>query len=354
MSLTDSATDIRQGEELNIQAVETYLKDTIPGLTGNLEVKQYPSGFSNLTYLIEIGTKKLVLRRPPFGTKAKTAHDMGREFKILSSIREYFPYCPKPLVYTEDESILGAPFYVMERIEGIILRKNLPKTLSFSADDAKTLCTNLIDVLLELHAIDYKKIGLDNLGKPEGYINRQVAGWSKRYRAARTQDAPDFESIMTWLEKNQPADSKNPSLIHNDYKFDNVVLDPENPLKIIGVLDWEMATIGDPLMDLGATIAYWINRDDSEEMQLIRMLPTNIEGALTRKEIISYYLERSGVSVQDFTFYQCCNVFRVATIAQQIYYRFYHGQTNDTRFGMFIGAVQVMERSINSILEKNG
>ncbi len=354
MSLTDSATDIRQGEELNIQAAEQYLKDTIPGLSGNLEVKQFPSGYSNLTYLIEIGNRKMVLRRPPFGTKAKTAHDMGREFRILSSLCEHFPYCPEPLTYTEDESILGAPFYVMDRIEGIILRKNLPSTLSFSSEEIKSLCTGLIDILLELHAIDYKKIGLDNLGKPLGYINRQVTGWSKRYRAARTPDAPDFESIMMWLEKNQPADSENPSLIHNDYKFDNVILDPKNPLKIIGVLDWEMATIGDPLMDLGATIAYWVNRDDSEEMQLIRMLPTNMEGAFTRKELVAYYLDRSGINVKDFTFYQCCNVFRVATIAQQIYYRFYHGQTKDNRFGLMIAAVQVMERWITSILEKKG
>ncbi len=354
MSLIDPATKIREGEELDLKAVETFLKDMVPDLSGELTVQQYPSGYSNLTYLLQLGETKLVLRRPPFGTKAKTAHDMGREYRILSSLQEHFPYCPKPLAYTEDESILGAPFYVMERIEGIILRKNLPKNLSFSPDEARTLCHQLIDVLVQLHNLDYKNLGLENYGKPLGYISRQVSGWSKRYRAARTPDAPDFESIMDWLEKNQPEDSKSPALIHNDYKFDNVILDPKNPLKIIGVLDWEMATIGDPLMDLGATIAYWINRDDNDEMQLIRMLPTNMEGALTRTEVIDYYMAQSGRSVDDFTFYQVCNVFRVATIAQQIYYRYYHKQTSDDRFAMMIAAVQVMERSIQNLLEKTG
>lgn len=354
MSLIDPATNIRKGEELDLKTVETFLKDVVPNLSGELTVQQYPSGYSNLTYLIQIGETKLVLRRPPFGTKAKTAHDMGREYRILSSLQEHFPYCPKPLAYTEDESVLGAPFYVMERIEGIILRKNLPKTLSFSPDEAKSLCHQLIDVLVKLHAIDYQKLGLENYGKPSGYISRQVSGWSKRFRAARTPDAPDFENIMDWLEKNQPDDTKSPSLIHNDYKFDNVILDPNNPLKIIGVLDWEMATIGDPLMDLGATIAYWINRDDSDEMQLIRMLPTNMEGALKRSEVVDYYMEKSGRAIDNFTFYQVCNVFRVATIAQQIYYRYYHKQTSDERFAMMIVAVQVMERSIQHLLEKTG
>ncbi len=354
MTHIDAATAIREGEELDNRSVETFLKDSIPGLTGKLTISQFPSGYSNLTYLIELGDRKLVLRRPPFGTKAKSAHDMGREYRILSALQEAFPYAPKPLVYVEDESLIGSPFYVMERIEGIILRKDLPKTLRFSPEEAGKLSRNLIDGLLELHSIDYQKIGLGNEGKPKGYIQRQVEGWSRRYRAARTPDAPDFESIMKWLDENQPADSNKPSLIHSDYKFDNIILDPENPLKIIGVLDWEMATIGDPLMDLGAVFAYWTNRDDPDEMQLIRMQPTNIEGMMSRDEILTYYLEGSGRSVDDFSFYQCCNLFRLSTIAQQIYYRFYHGQTKDKRFAMLITAVQVMERVILSILEKTG
>ncbi len=354
MTHIDSATTIREGEELDKATVGEFLKDSIPGLSGDLTISQFPSGYSNLTYLIEMGDKKLVLRRPPFGTKAKSAHDMGREYRILSTLQGTFPYAPKPLVYTEDESLIGSPFYVMERIEGIILRKDLPPALKYTPEEAGILGKNLVDVLLELHAVDYKKIGLANEGKPKGYIKRQVEGWSKRYRAARTPDAPDFEKIMEWLEKNQPEDSDRSSLIHNDFKFDNIVLDPTNPLQIIGVLDWEMATIGDPLMDLGAVMAYWIDKDDSEEMQLIRLQPTHIEGMMTRKEVLNYYLEKSGRNLENFAFYQCCNLFRLSTIAQQIYYRYYHGQTRDKRFAMLVFAVQVMERVIVSILEQKG
>ncbi len=350
MTVIDKATTIREGEEFDLKSIETFLKDSIKDLSGNLVVKQYPAGFSNLTYLIEVGDRKLVLRRPPFGTKAKTAHDMSREYRILSALHKYFPYCPEPLAYSEDESIIGTPFYVMDRIEGIILRKELPSGLSFSPSEMRELCFNMYDVLIKLHSLDYKKIGLNTLGNPKGYIKRQVEGWSKRYRAARTPDAPDFEKVMEWLDENQPTDCSQPSLIHNDYKFDNVVLDPNNPVKIIGVLDWEMATIGDPLMDLGGSMAYWTDSSDSEELQLIRLMPSHIEGALSREEIISYYGHQRDISIGDFTFYQCCNMFRVATIAQQIYYRYYHGQTKDERFATLISIVQVLERTILSAL----
>lgn len=351
MTLIDSPSAIRKGEAFDTQAVEAFLKDTIPDLKGSLTVQQYPSGYSNLTYLIEVGEQKLVLRRPPFGTKAKTAHDMGREYRILSALHQSFPYCPKPLVYSDDESIIGSPFYVMNRIEGIILRKDLPQELTLSPEQMKTLCERMVEVLYELHCVDYESIGLGEMGKPQGYIQRQVEGWSKRYRAARTPDAPDYETVMVWLRKNQPEDSQDPTLIHNDYKLDNIVLDPREPTRIIGVLDWEMATIGDPLMDLGATLAYWVNCDDSEEMQLIRFQPSHLEGAFSREQILSTYLELSGKSLEDVTFYYCCNLFRLATIAQQIYYRYYHGQTSDKRFALLVGAVQIIERGILKLLD---
>ena len=350
MTSIDSPIKIREGEEFDTQRVETFLKDTIPGLSGSIEVGQFPSGFSNLTYRVRVGDKKMVLRRPPFGTKAKTAHDMGREYTILKALKDEFPYCPKPLVYETDESIIGSPFYVMEQIEGIILRKDLPKGLTFSPDEAATLCERLIDVQVELHSIDFKKIGLENLGKPEGYVKRQVSGWSQRFRSARTPDVPDFELIMEWLETHQPPDSITPSLIHNDYRLDNVVLDPQNPLTIIGVLDWEMATIGDPLMDLGGSMAYWINRDDPAELQIIRLQPTTIEGALTRDQLVRYYEKSMGISISDFDFYYIFNLFRLATIAQQIYYRYFHDQTKDKRFGALSGAVQIIENYTRSLL----
>lgn len=353
MDALDRPTAIRQGEELDIKTVESFLKDSVPGLKGDLKIEQFPSGFSNLTYLISVGGTELVLRRQPFGRKAKTAHDMGREYRILNALHPVFPYCPKPLVYTEDESVMGCPFYVMERIRGIILRKHLPEGLSFRPYEMRQLCENLLDVQCKLHSIDYRSIGLESFGRPEGYVMRQVKGWSDRYRAARTPDAPDFEDVMQWLMEKMPPDFERPAVIHNDYKFDNVVLNPDNPLEIIGVLDWEMATIGDPLMDLGSSLGYWVQTDDPEEVQAVGMLPTNLPGALTRMEMVQRYAEKSGIAINNFDFYLCFGVFRIAVILQQIYYRFYHGQTKDKRFGLLIIGVHVIDKMTKRFMEES-
>jgi aminoglycoside phosphotransferase (APT) family kinase protein len=351
MDFIDAPTRVRQGEELDLRAVESFLKDTIPGLAGELVVDQFPSGFSNLTYLIRVGDKELVLRRPPFGRKAKSAHDMGREYRVMSALNPVFPYCPKPLVYTEDESIMGCPFYVMERIRGIIPRKRFPKGMNLSPEEMRKLCENLLDVHYELHSVDYRKIGLEGLGKPEGYVRRQVEGWSDRYRAACTPDSPDFEDIMAWLKEKMPPDFEKPALIHNDYKFDNVVLDPNNPLKIIGVLDWEMATIGDPLMDLGSSLGYWVQADDPEDIQAVGMLPTNLPGALTRMEMVQRYAEKAGITIDNFDFYLCFGAFRIVVIIQQIYYRYYHGQTKDERFKNLIFGVHIVGKIAQRIIQ---
>ena len=351
MDIIDKPREIRQGEELDAKAIEGFLKESIPGLTGNISIQQFPSGFSNLTYMLSVGDRNFVLRRPPFGRKAKSAHDMSREYRILNALKDVFPYAPRPLAYTEDTSIIGCPFYVMERIEGIILRKDLPEGLHFTPDEARQLCENLLDVQCDLHSIDYKKIGLENFGRPEGYVKRQVEGWSERYRAAKTPDAPGFEDVMSWLHEKMPTDFRKPCIIHNDFKLDNVVLDPKNPLKIIGVLDWEMATIGDPIMDLGNSLAYWVQADDPPDVQAIRMMPTNIPGALTREELVARYAEKTGIAIDNFDFYLCFGLFRLAVIAQQIYYRYYHGQTKDERFKLLIIAVNVLEKSALRIID---
>jgi len=248
---------------------------------------------------------------------------------------------------------MGCPFYVMERIPGIILRRDFPEGLSLKPIEAGSLCKNFIRIMNQLHSIDYKKIGLDGYGKPEGYVKRQVEGWSSRYRDAKTDDAPDFERVMEWLHEKMPNESGKPGIIHNDYKFDNVVLNPGNPLEIIGILDWEMSTIGDPLMDLGSSLAYWIDRNDSPELQLTRTMPTTAEGMLTRKELVEYYLKVSGKKIDTIDFYFCFGLFKLAGIAQQIYYRYYHGQTKDKRFAMLIGAVMIFERAAIEIIEKS-
>jgi len=346
----DQAKPIREGEELDWDKIGSFLRDNIPGLDGPLQVQQFPSGFSNLTYLLSVGDTDLVLRRPPFGRKAKTAHDMKREYRILQALKPVFPYCPNPLVYSDGDGVMDSPFYVMERIRGIILRANPPKGFTLSADQTRSLCENLVDVWAQLHSLDYHAIGLGDLGKPEGYVHRQVEGWSKRYRTARTDDAPDFEAVMQWLADHEPPDSDAPCLIHNDYKFDNVVLNPGNPLEIIGVLDWEMATIGDPLMDLGGSLAYWVDPSDSDQLQMMRQLPTHMDGMLTRREVVELYAAKTGRSIDSFDFYYCFGLFRLAVIAQQIYYRFYHGQTKDPRFQMLVFGVQILEQTARGVI----
>ncbi len=353
MDYNDKANKIRQGEELDPKKVGDFIKDNIKGLKGDITIEQFPSGFSNLTYLISVGEREMVLRKPPIGANIKSAHDMGREYNIQTALKTVFPYCPTMLAYSEDESITGSPFYVMERVNGIILRKNLPKGMNLSPEQGRKLCEKLLDVHVELHSIDVKKIGLESLGKPEGYVKRQVDGWSGRYRKAKTPDAPDFENVMAWLKEKMQPDTDKPVIVHNDYRFDNVVLATDDPMKIIGVLDWEMATYGDPLMDLGNTLAYWIEKTDSEEIQMMRLMPTTMDGALTRNELISRYAEKTGRDMANFDFYYCFGLFRLAVIAQQIYNRFYHGITKDERFALLIGGVQILEKAALGVIGKS-
>ena len=344
MALTDSSTHIRSGEELDANRIDPYLKAHIPGLEGQPVISQFPGGASNLTYLIEYSGVELVLRRPPFGHKAKSAHDMGREFRILNQLKDAFPYCPKAYALCTDESVIGSEFYVMERLKGIILRADLPPELGLGPDPARTLCQTFINTLAELHKVDYTACGLSDLGKPQGYVQRQIGGWCERYEKALTPDAPRWEAVKDWLKANMPADHPTPAIVHNDYRFDNVILDPAEPLQIIGVLDWELTTLGDPLMDLGNTLAYWIEADDPAPVQLMRRQPSNAPGMLTRREFVDYYAERSGIQIDNYDFYYTYGLFRLAGIVQQIYYRYYHGQTQDKRFAQFVQMNALLEQ----------
>ncbi len=353
MQVMDRAETIRPGEEIDPAAVKAFLQKNIQGLFGDIAITQFPSGYSNLTYLIDMGGCQMVLRRPPIGARVKAGHDMGREYKVLKALHPVFPYCPEPLAYTDDLSIIGAPFFVMEKLSGIILRKDLPRELSFSENQARQLCVTLIDLLADIHAIDIQKASLDFIGKPQGYVQRQVEGWSARYRKARTDDAPDCETVMAWLADKMPEDTNHPTLVHNDYKFDNVVLNPKRPEKIVGVLDWEMTTCGDPLMDLGNCLAYWVEKNDPKDMQMMRTMPTSMSGALTRQEILDQYENRTGRSTRQFDFYYCFGLFRLAVIAQQIYYRFFHKITNNKRFAMLIFAVTGLEKTALRVIESS-
>ncbi|MBZ0272218.1 phosphotransferase family protein [bacterium] len=349
----DRAKPVRAGEELVTAGVASFLRDHLPHLAGELRVTQYPSGFSNLTYLLTFDDRTFVLRRPPFGKKAKTAHDMSREYRVLAALHPVFPQAPRPVAYTDDETLIGAPFYVMERVEGIILRANPPKGFELSADSARRLCERFVEVWAKLHEVDYAAIGLGDFGKPQGYVRRQVEGWSRRYRDARTPDAPGCEEVMAWIGANQPPDTTHPCLIHNDYKFDNVVLDPQT-LDVIGVLDWEMATIGDPMMDLGSSLAYWVQADDPDEQLMTRWLPTHLPGMFTRRELCEAWSARTGRALHDLEFYYVFGLFRLGVIAQQIYYRFFHGQTKDARFAMLVHVVKMLDDAARRVIAGGG
>ncbi|EIK95908.1 putative phosphotransferase [Pseudomonas sp. M47T1] len=350
MALTDQSTAVRNGEELDAARIDPYLKAHIPGLAGVPEISQFPGGASNLTYLVKYRAQEFVLRRPPFGHKAKSAHDMGREYRILNQLNAGFPYCPKAYVHCTDEAVIGAEFYVMERVNGIILRSQIPAELGLDATRTRTLCQNFIDKFVDLHQVDYTACGLADLGKPEGYVARQISGWSDRYDKARTPDAPAWDTVKAWLADKQPADHAKPAIVHNDYRFDNVILDAQDPMQIIGVLDWELTTLGDPLMDLGNTLAYWVQADDPAPVQLMRRQPSHAPGMLTRQAFVDYYAERAGIRIDNFDFYYTYGLFRLAGIVQQIYYRFFHGQTQDKRFAQFIHMNTLLEHmSLNVI-----
>ncbi len=332
-STTDSPAQVDQPDP---SALRIHLATVLPDLGEDLSIERLQGGASNLTYLLRAGDSELILRTPPHGTKAKSAHDMGREHRVLSHLYPVFPYCPKPLHYCADAGIIGAPFFVMEKLEGVILRRDLPEGMPLGPRDARALCENLLDVHVELHRVDYAAAGLHGYGKPDGYGERQVSGWCRRYVAARTEDVPDNAELMDWLTANLPESQGPASVIHNDYKFDNVVLTqrPEG-WRITGVLDWEMATIGDPMMDLGCSLAYWVQADDPAPMQSVRMMPTHLPGMMTRKEIIDYYCAHTALAPESFDFYYVFGLFRLAVIAQQIYFRFARGESSDQRFAGF-------------------
>jgi aminoglycoside phosphotransferase (APT) family kinase protein len=346
----DGPRSVRPGEELDLAAIGRYLASVDRDLGGPLEVAQFRSGASNLTYLVKAGDRDLVLRRPPHGRKAKSAHDMGREVRMLGALADVYPYVPRVIAYCEDPTVMGCDFYVMERIEGIILRKNLPKGLRLSRSDVATLCRNVVDKLIELHKVDFLAAGLADFGRPEGYVRRQVEGWSARFRAAQTPNAPTYEGVMDWLAENQPAEVGS-CVIHGDFRFDNVVLSPDNPLEVIGVLDWEMATIGDPLMDLGASLAYWMQRGDPWLLRVMRVQPTHLNGMMTREEVVDYYCARRGLDLATFDFYRIFGVFRLVVIMQQIYYRYYHRQTRTKRFGRFIYLIKYLEGYLERLID---
>ena len=334
----------RQGEELDIAAVDAWLKQQRPDLRGTPQVEQYSGGASNWTYRLHYPATAgsgddrhghdWILRRPPAGTKAKSAHDMGREYRIQAALKPHYPYVPAMVAWCRDESVIGAEFYVMERLHGIIPRAHLPRGLTLDAGQVRQLCLAMVDHLVALHQVDFHAAVLGELDRGSGYARRQIEGWNQRFQRAQTWNVRGAGYVMAWLQERIPQDSGH-CLIHNDWRFDNLVLDAADPTRIIGVLDWELATIGDPLMDLGCALAYWVQADDGRLLRATRRQPTHLPGMLRREEVVDYYLQRSGLQTDNWVFYEVYGLFRLAVIAQQIYYRYHHKQTRNAAFKNF-------------------
>jgi len=334
----DIPRNIRSGEEFPLENLKVFLENNTID-TSNLNLKQFPSGYSNLTYFLKNSSQEMVLRRPPYGAKSlKGGHDMLREYTVLKNLKSQFHKVPNVHLYCDDENILGAPFYIMDRVQGYIIRPNLQQKNSPSKEIIEKISSSLVDTLVELHSVDINQANLNDLGKIDGYVKRQVEGWTKRYYHSKTDSISDMEFIAKWLNENQPKESKE-AIIHNDFKYDNLVLDKNNYSNIISVLDWEMATIGDPFMDLGTTLGYWVDRNDLPELQLFQLSATTLEGNPSREGILEMYENKSGQTVNNPVFYYVFGLFKIAVIAQQIYFRYKKGFTKDKRFGLLNLAV---------------
>ena len=327
-----SNQQVRKGEELPETTLKQFLQknELIDSIESELSIKQFTHGYSNLTYLLTIENKDFVLRKPPVGA-IKRGHDMSREFKVQSGVQNQFSKVPKMFGYTDDESILGSEFYLMEKVEGIILNYKEAKSRIVTASDYKIIANSWLDTFVELHQLDYNALDLSDLGRPEGYVERQVTNWGKQYVKASTDDVPASEMVMKWMLENQPKEYQH-CLIHNDYKYDNVVFKDNSWQEITAVLDWEMATLGDPLMDLGTSLGYWTVATDHDFVKQGIPSPTIFEGNPIRSKIVEMYAQKSGIDIQNIVFYYAFGLFKIAVIAQQIYYRYSKGLTTDPRF----------------------
>ncbi len=358
VDLLDQPGQVREEDAFDAERVADWLRSHAgdpSGLVGTPTVRQFPGGASNLTYLLRFPGRDLILRRPPVGTKAKGAHDLAREHDLQAALAPVFPQVPTMVALCTDPDVLGATFYVMDRVRGLILRSDPPPGLGFTPELAAGLAQSAIDTLVALHSVDPQSSGLARFGRGAGYVERQVGGWSDRYRRARTPDVGDFEAVMEWLAASQRPDTGS-VVIHNDFRFDNLVLDQDVPTRIRAVLDWELATVGDPLMDLGSSLAYWVQADDDEPLQRFRRQPTHLPGMPTRWQFVQRYAAARGLAIEpeEWAFYEVFGLFRLAVIAQQIHYRLFHGQTHNPAFRLMRPSVLYLEQRCRSLIASSG
>ncbi len=339
-ALLDATAPVRDGESIPLDALRAWWEGAI-GHVHAMDVEQFPRGFSNLTYLVRAGGDEYVLRRPPFGVKPGVAHDVLREGRLLTALRPSYARVPAVVALCDDAGVIGAPFFVMERMRGLIVRGTLPESLSFGASQLRALSAAAVETLAGLHAVDWRVPGLESLGRPEGYVERQVAGWHKRWTAARTGDVPDIERVIAWLAEHAPP-TGSATLVHNDFKFDNLVLDPADPTRVRAVLDWEMATIGDPRLDVATTLGYWVEASDPAAVLQLGIGVTSLPGNWTREQVVSAWEASTGRSAGDPVWLLAFGLFKVAVIAQQIFVRYVAGHTRDPRFSALDTAVAAL------------
>ena len=348
----DTPKEIRPGEEFSLEKLKTYLSENNIN-TNNLSIKQFPSGYSNLTYFLKSSSQEFVLRRPPFGAKSlQGGHDMFREYNVLKNLKSQFTKVPDVYLYCDNNEIIGVPFYLMERVEGYIIRPNLQQKDSPGKEVIQRVSKSLVSSLVELHNVDIDQANLNELGNINGYIKRQVEGWIKRYNHSKTDSIANMDFIASWLHENQPLEVQG-SIVHNDFKYDNLVLDKDNHSKITAVLDWEMATIGDPFMDLGTTLGYWVDKNDLPDLKLFQLSATTLDGNPTREGILELYEEESGKNITNPVFYYVFGLFKIAVIAQQIYFRYKKGYTKDRRFSLLNLAVMSLSVMAKQAIIKN-
>ena len=342
--------EVRPDEQFDEARLAEYLRGKLPGSENRLTVRQFGGGAANLTYLLDYGSHEYVLRRPPLGPVAKSAHDMGREYKVLSVLHQALPFAPRAFLYCGDPALIGADFFVMERRKGVVVRRKIPPQFAEMPDAPRRMSEAMVDALAALHAVDYAALGLSDLGKPEGFIERQVEGWYKRWHAAKEADLPEMDAVYEWLKANLPT-SSDVSLVHNDYKLDNVMLAEDDPGQLVAIFDWDMCTLGDPMSDLGALLCYWTEPADAPYFQQMAMMPTGELGFLTRRELVERYAMKSGRSVHNISFYHTLGLFRLVVIIAQIYIRYARGQTQDERFAAFGPMIPLMAKAAVEVMK---
>ena len=340
----------RPGEEIDAGSLGSYLHHHLSVASDALEIEQFPAGSSNLTYLVRVNGAEYVLRRPPFGNTVRSAHDMAREFSVLSKLSIIYAPAPKPLLFCADESVIGSEFYLMERRRGLVIRGRSPDELADSREMQNAVCRSFIENLAQLHSLDFRAAGLAEIGKPDGYCRRQVEGWSKRYFVAKTDDLPEIDAAIEWLNAHIP-DTSGAAIVHNDYKFDNIMLDPQDLTRVTAVLDWEMVTIGDPLMDLGTTLGYWMSKDVGDDLLDMPFNPRVLMTNISRTELADMYASAANRELPDLLFYYVFGTVKIAVIAQQIYARFDRGFTADKRFANFNRFVAALGHIAHTALE---